>query len=73
MTWRPAKIINFDGGTLEVGKRADLTLIDLNHEWTIDIEKFSSKSKNSPFHGRKVKGKAVMTIVNGEVKFKENI
>jgi len=73
MTWRPAKIINFDGGTLEVGKKADLTLIDLNTEWTIDVEKFKSKSKNSPFHGRKVKGKALMTIVCGKIKFRENI
>jgi dihydroorotase len=70
MTWRAAKIINFDGGILEVGKRADLTLIDLNTEWTIDVEQFASKSKNSPFDGRKVKGKAIMTLVNGEVKFK---
>lgn len=71
MTWRAAKIINFDGGTLEVGKKADLTLIDIKTEWTIDIEKFASKSKNSPFHGRNVKGKAVMTIVGGEIKFRD--
>jgi dihydroorotase len=73
MTWRPAKIINFDGSTLEIGKKADLTLIDLNQEWVIDVEKFASKSKNSPFHGRNVKGKALMTIVNGKIKFRENI
>jgi len=71
MTWRAAEIVNFDGGTLEVGKRADFTVIDLNHEWTIEPEKFVSRSKNSPFGGRKVKGKAVMTIVGGEVKFAE--
>jgi dihydroorotase len=70
VTWCAAKIINFDGGTLEIGKRADFTVIDLNHEWTIDAEKFASRSKNSPFTGRKVKGRAVMTIVGGEVKFK---
>lgn len=71
MTWRPAKIINFDGGTLEVGKRADITLINIDYEWQIDVEKFASKSKNSPFHGRKVKGKAIMTIVGGEIKFQD--
>lgn len=71
MTWRPAKIINFDGGILEIGKRADLTLIDLGHEWTVDVEKFASKSKNSPFNGRKVKGKAVMTIVEGRVRYRD--
>lgn len=71
MTWRAAKIINFDGGSLEIGKKADLTLIDLNQEWTIDVEKFASKSKNSPFNGRKVKGKAILTIVGGKIKFKD--
>jgi dihydroorotase len=69
MTWRAADIINFDGGTLEIGKRADLTVVDLDHEWTVETEKFVSRSKNSPFNGRKVKGMAVMTIVCGEVKF----
>ncbi len=70
MTWRAAEIINFDGGALEIGKKADITLIDLNAEWVIDREKFVSKSNNSPFHKRSVKGKAVMTIVTGVIKFK---
>jgi dihydroorotase len=69
MTWRAAKIINFDGGILEIGKRADFTVIDLDHKWTVETEKFASRSKNSPFNGRKVRGRAVMTIVGGEVRF----
>lgn len=69
MTWRPAQIINFDGGILDIGKRADITIIDPDHEWTINVEDFASKSKNSPFNGRKVKGKAVMTIVGGKIKY----
>lgn len=69
MTWRAAKVIGFDGGTLESDKRADLTLIDLNHEWEINPDNFKSKSKNSPFNGRRVKGRAIMTIVGGEIKF----
>lgn len=67
MTCNPAKIINFDGGVIEKGARADLTLIDLDHEWTIDSKKFHSKSKNSPFDGFKVKGRAAMTVVGGKI------
>jgi dihydroorotase len=70
MTCNPAKVINFDGGQIKKGARADLVLIDLNHEWKIDSKKFYSKSKNSPFDGFKVKGRAVMTIVAGKVVYK---
>ncbi len=66
MTCNAAKIINFDGGVIKKGARADLTLIDLNCEWEIDSQKFYSKSKNSPFDGFKVKGRAVRTIVAGK-------
>jgi len=66
MTCNAAKIINFDGGEIKKGARADLTLIDLNHEWEIDSQKFHSKSKNSPFDGYKVKGRAVRTVVAGK-------
>lgn len=71
MTCNPAKIINFDGGKIKKGARADLTLIDLNKEFIIDPEKFYSKSKNSPFANFAAKGKAVMTIVGGKIVFKE--
>ncbi len=66
MTCNAAKIINFDGGVIKKGARADLVLIDLNTEWTIDSQKFYSKSKNSPFDGFKVKGRAVRTVVAGK-------
>ena len=66
MTCNAAKIINFDGGVIKKGARADLVLIDLNSEWEIDSQKFYSKSKNSPFDGFKVKGRAVRTIVAGK-------
>jgi len=52
---------------IKKGARADLTLIDLNAEWTIDPQKFHSKSKNSPFGGFKVKGRAIKTVVAGRV------
>jgi dihydroorotase len=67
ITCNPAKIINFDGGRINKSARADLVLIDLDCEWQINTEKFYSKSKNSPFDGFKVKGRAIMTIVGGKV------
>ncbi len=69
MTCNAAKIINFDGGVIKKGARADLVLIDLNHEWKIDTDKFYSKSKNSPFGGFAVKGRAVRTVVAGKTVF----
>jgi dihydroorotase len=67
MTCNAAKIINFDGGEIKKGARADLTLIDLSTEWKIDCQKFYSKSKNSPFDGFAVKGRAIKTIVAGKI------
>lgn len=67
MTCNAAKIINFDGGQIKKGGRADLTLIDLDHKWIINSQAFHSKSKNSPFDGFEVKGRAVMTVVGGKV------
>ncbi len=72
MTCNAANIINFDGGVIKKGARADLTLIDLDHEWTIDSQKFYSKSKNSPFDGFKVKGRAIRTIVAGKTVYEIN-
>jgi dihydroorotase len=69
MTCNAARIINFDGGVIKKGARADLVLIDLDAEWVIDSKKFHSKSKNSPFDGIKVKGRAVKTMVAGKVVF----
>ena len=69
MTYKPADIIKFAGGRIKKDAPADLVLIDLDAEWEIDPEKFYSKSKNSPFKGRKVKGKVLKTIVAGKVVF----
>ena len=67
----PARVLGVAGGTLEVGSPADITLIDLNREWTVDANSFASKSRNFPFHGWALKGKAVMTIVGGKVVWEE--
>jgi len=70
----PAKILGFETkGTLKIGADADITIIDENKEWTVDINKFLSKSKNSPYHNRKLKGKAIATIVGGNIVFHDSI
>jgi len=67
MTYKPADIINIKSGRIKKGSKADLVLIDLNQEWTINKEDFYSKSKNSPFNNRKVKGKVLKTIISGHI------
>ncbi|MBN8532048.1 MAG: dihydroorotase [Alphaproteobacteria bacterium] len=67
MTYKAADVIHRPGGRLKKGAVADLTLIDLNREWTINPEAFHSKSKNSPFEGFTTKGRAIQTILGGEV------
>jgi dihydroorotase len=52
-------------GAIQVGSDADLALVDLGHEWTIDDAKIQSRSKISPWHGSKVKGLPIHTIVRG--------
>jgi len=69
MTVNPAKIIGIDKGTLSKGKQGDVTIIDPNAEYKIDVNTFRSKSKNCPYHGWTVKGKVEKTIVQGEVRF----
>ncbi|MGB4288846.1 MAG: dihydroorotase [Tepidanaerobacteraceae bacterium] len=71
MTVGPATVLGLDMGTLKVGGPADITVIDLEREWTVDKDKFFSKGRNTPFHGFKLKGKAVMTIVDGKSAYSE--
>jgi dihydroorotase len=68
MTVRPARILAIEAGTLEPGRPADVTLIDPQAEWTLDAERFASKSRNCPYHGWRVRGRAVMTLVGGTAK-----
>jgi dihydroorotase len=67
MSTNPARILGIPGGTLAPGSPADITLIDPNREWTVDAAQFASKSRNCPFQGWNLKGKAVMTIVGGKI------
>ena len=72
MSYNPAKILKLeDKGSLRPGKTADVVIIDPEEEYVIDVNTFASKGKNSPFHGRKVKGKVKMTICGGAVVYED--
>ena len=62
----PAAVLKINKGTLSVGSDADVTIIDPDEKWTVDPATFKSKSKNTPFEGWTLKGKAVQTIVGGK-------
>lgn len=66
-TANPAKILGISKGTLMTGADADITIVDLSLKKKIDVTKFKSKSKNSPFHGWELQGEALYTIVKGKV------
>jgi dihydroorotase len=70
MTTRPAEIVKLNKGTLHEGADADVTIIDPNHAWTIDTELFKGKSRNCPFQGWPVTGRATATIVGGQVQWR---
>jgi len=69
-TVEPARLLKLDAGTLSQGVRADVTFIDPALEWTVCIDQFHSASRNSPFDGWKLKGRAVRTIVGGKTVWK---
>ena len=66
-TTGPANVLKLDRGTLAPGAPADVTLFDLHTEWTYDVQQSYSKSRNSPFHGRRFRGGPLATIVGGEI------
>ena len=69
LTIAPAKLLGIPKGTLRVGADADVTIIDPEMHWKIDPAAFYSKSRNTPYGGWDVKGRAVMTIVCGEIRY----
>lgn len=69
MSTNPAQIFKIPGGSLAVGMPADITIIDMDKEWIVDVEKFESKARNCPFHGWTLKGKVVLTLIGGRVVF----
>ena len=73
LTVNPARVLSLNRGTLSVGADADVTLIDPARKWTIDATEFRSKSRNCPFHGWAVTGKAVGTIVGGQIRYEDEL
>jgi dihydroorotase len=65
----PARILGVAGGTLRRHAPADLTVIDPEVSYRLDCATFRSKSRNCPFHGREMRGQAVLTMVSGRIVF----
>ena len=70
-SYQPAQLLKIDRGSIEVGKVADITIFDPNEEYTYTKEMIVSKSKNSPFIGKKLKGRVQYTIVGGRVVYEK--
>ena len=66
----PARLFNLPGGTLATGAPADVVIFDPAAEWEVRPEQFCSKSRNTPFAGRRLRGRAEVTIVGGDVVFR---
>ena len=67
MSTIPARAFRLAGGTLLPGAPADVVVLDIATPWTVDPARFHSKSRNSPFAGRSLSGRAVLTLVGGEI------
>ena len=72
MSTSPAKIIGIDRGTLNVGAPADIVIFDENEEFTVDVNEFETKGKNSPYGGMKLFGKVHRTILGGKTVYRCN-
>lgn len=69
----PSRILGLNKGVLEVGRAADITITDINEEFTVDVDSFSSKGKNSPFDGFRLFGTVWYTIVEGRMVVREKV
>ena len=69
MCWNPAQILRLDSGTLQEGHPADVIVVNVEDEYAIDKNAFASKGKNTPFHGKKVKGKVLYTICDSKIAY----
>jgi len=74
MSVGPARALGLDGlGSLAPGARAHVTLVNPTLEWTVEPERFVSAARNTPFAGRRLRGRAAVTIVDGRVVFRANV
>ncbi|HPM04586.1 MAG TPA: amidohydrolase family protein, partial [Candidatus Cloacimonas sp.] len=67
----PAKVLGLPGGSLDEGKAADLTIIDLNKETLFSPENILSKSKNTPWLNHSLPGRVMWTICNGNISYQD--
>jgi len=72
MTCKPADLLGLDCGRLAKGAPADLVVLDIDVSWQVDVAQFQSKSKNSPFNGRAVRGRALRTVVGGRTVYRRD-
>ena len=73
MSTAPAHIFALNTGSLKVGSPADVTVIDLNKEWTVDNTKFYTRGNVTPFNGKHCKGKSVATMVAGKFVMRDGV
>ena len=71
MSTNPADILGLPKGHMSLGADADLTIFDPDEEWVVDPEQFASRARNTPFAGRRVKGRVKYTIVKGQVIYQD--
>jgi dihydroorotase len=67
LTWNPARIFGLPYGTLSIGAPADVVVFDPQQRWTVNPSRLHSKSKNTPFAGKELKGRVVVTLVDGRI------
>ncbi|MGN1051373.1 MAG: dihydroorotase [Acutalibacteraceae bacterium] len=67
MSVNPAKILNINAGAIKEESPADILIADINKEWTVSKEKLHGKSQNTPFKNKKLKGKVICTLLDGEI------
>jgi len=70
LTCNPAQIVGIPFNSLSVGETADIVIFNPDSKWVVTRDRFMSKSKNSPFIGRKLKGKVIATIMNGRITYR---
>lgn len=73
MTCAPARVFKLNAGTLAEGAPADVTVIDPELIWTVDPKAFYTRGRHSPFAGRELKGRAVLTVVDGQIVMKDGV
>jgi dihydroorotase len=69
MSANPARILRTPGGDLRAGSVADITIINPKANWSVKVDKFQSKSRNSPYDGWKLQGKVKWTVLGGELSY----